>query len=112
MDVEDALGKRGERVIAEHAHQACEHEPLDARGGERFGQCRVPGLSIGVGRRRDQRGGDALLFREVEPGARSVGEDEADRAAQQTAFLGAAQRAQVRAGPRDADSEGAAHAST
>ena len=96
----------------EDAHEAGQHDPVGAGGGQRIGHRRIPCVAIGVDGRIDQRRRNALVSGEAERVARPVGQNQPDRAAKQPALLVAAQRAKVRPLPRDEHRDRAAHAST
>ncbi len=112
VDVQDVAAETLQRRRAEHAHEACEHDPVDLRLLQRVGDGVVPRVSVRMNCGVDERGRDAFVGRKAKRVTRPIGEHEPDLTAEQPAPLETTQRTKIRPGARDANSNAAAHAST
>src|SRR4051812_26564560 len=78
MDVEYPTAVARQRLRAEHAHEACEHDPVDPCALKRTRDRGVPCRAVRVDRGIDQGGRNVLLSGKAEGIARTIGEYERD----------------------------------
>jgi len=115
VGVQDASAERSQGPRPDEAHVAGEDDDRRVRCAK--GLCEdtisIGALSCVGGRQARQQGRvDPLLRRPIEGRAGPIGEDEADLAAELTAFRGRRQGAQVAARAGDADGDPGAQAAT